>query len=304
MAISSGSFSMGSGGTYATPNTARADIDAGGLTGDMTLTLISNVVENVADDISDIPLNGFTLTITSDNKHKGVFGAGNIISLADQISFRVSGTGIIDFGFLQCDFDSGAVAVSFSVFSSGPTMKFHDNLIDGSGGQSLIFQAINNTGGISEVYNNIHANSDNAGLPDLMEIIAGAFPLKLFNNVCDCRGSAFSDGFKIESHTQAPGVFIANNIALVAAGRSGYIYVGTDSGLIAGNYMYNNATTDASTLTGSTDPIHDVVPATEFVSDIFGDTDYLKPLETSQFKHAGIATNNPTTVDITGAPYA
>jgi hypothetical protein len=64
MAISSGSYTVGSGGNYATFNAAFADI-AATLTGNLTLTLISDVTETAG--ITYVGnLNGYTLKLTCD----------------------------------------------------------------------------------------------------------------------------------------------------------------------------------------------------------------------------------------------
>lgn len=301
--VSEGSFTIGVGGDYATLNTFRANIDAGGLTAALSATVISDFTENVADDTTFIPLNGFALTIDSDQVHGGKLGVGNIISLEDQISFRVSGTGSLEVKNTQCVFGSGAVFISLNLATSGPTLLAHDNITDADGtAQAMIFQFVN-TGGVMSVYNNMHARTTYSGNANNFNILSAGNPLLVFNNTSESLNAGFVDGFQLEYHTQPNAVNIANNIAIVSAGNEGFKYTGTDSGLIAANYMHNNATTDSTTLAGSTLPIQDFIPDDEFGSLDPTSSDFLVPRTGSQFALGGTSVNNPATADMTGATY-
>jgi hypothetical protein len=79
--ITSGSYTVGVGGDYATlkdVHTANAD---SGLTGDMTLTVVSSFTDTPT--VWKCALNGYTLRFTSNKHHYGLLDSGNIITYSN-----------------------------------------------------------------------------------------------------------------------------------------------------------------------------------------------------------------------------
>jgi len=72
-AVTSGSYTVGSGGDYA--NWAAAAAATENLTGNLTFTQISDVTDNTQITLTQA-LGGYTLTLTSNKRHNGNFGGG------------------------------------------------------------------------------------------------------------------------------------------------------------------------------------------------------------------------------------
>ena len=90
MPISSGSYTVGSGGNYATWSAAFADITSP-LTGSLLLTQISDVTETGVVS-KTLDLAGFNFILTSSNPHYGDWNAGWKTYQDNTISLVVSGT--------------------------------------------------------------------------------------------------------------------------------------------------------------------------------------------------------------------
>lgn len=93
--ISSGSYTVGSGGDYATWAAAWGDL--AGLTGILYLTEIASTTNNVTTNI-DIDLNNYSLIMTSRGRHWGNFNAAYRISTSidnDTVRLRAEGPGTI-----------------------------------------------------------------------------------------------------------------------------------------------------------------------------------------------------------------
>jgi hypothetical protein len=71
MAVTAGSYTVGSGGNYATWYAALSDMYNQTLTGDLTFTQISDVTETQARGSMSPNLGGFRFTITSNSPHYG-----------------------------------------------------------------------------------------------------------------------------------------------------------------------------------------------------------------------------------------
>lgn len=81
--MTSGSYTVGSGGDYA--NWAAAAAATENLTGNLTFTQISDVTDNTALAFN-VALGGYTLTLTSNKRHNGNFGGGWKTTLSMNLS--------------------------------------------------------------------------------------------------------------------------------------------------------------------------------------------------------------------------
>jgi len=139
MPVSSGSFTVGSGGDYATISAALGDTTAT-LTGDLTFTIISNIVQST---ITSFPNNfnpdGNTFRLTADTSHDGDPTAGRIVSWTASTDMNIewdgsaTGTIEIDNFVVRIPSSAGGTARIFSVSPSigtprdgAVTFKLHD----------------------------------------------------------------------------------------------------------------------------------------------------------------------------------
>jgi len=100
LAITAGNYDVGISGDYPTFGGAGgAMADTGGLTNNLTLTLISSTTETAVAQLTNF-LNGYDLSILSDTAHNGDPTVGNVISFSSVhfFDFRQEGAGrtIID----------------------------------------------------------------------------------------------------------------------------------------------------------------------------------------------------------------
>jgi len=100
MSIASGTYFYGGAGTYADLRAALADLDSGGLTGDLTLMQLGECTIT-GGIIRDLDLNGYTLTIDSAKPSRGKWREGFVtyfndgVSVAAHLAITVTGAGII-----------------------------------------------------------------------------------------------------------------------------------------------------------------------------------------------------------------
>jgi len=95
MSITSGTYTIGTGGDYINLYAFLMDIHATGVNGNITGTFISDV-EDYRDLSPDIRMNGYILTITSNNYHYGYQTSYRLIMHNVNIYFESSGTIIIE----------------------------------------------------------------------------------------------------------------------------------------------------------------------------------------------------------------
>lgn len=135
-AISSGTATTGSGGTYATWTASLADIDAGGLTGALRFVQVSALTQS-AQAAGTESLNGYTLTLTSNNPHYGNQNAGWLtdvdIGAASEfnLGFEGAGTIIIEHLKLQSDNQDAGYGLLFVNDVETPyDIYVHHNIFD------------------------------------------------------------------------------------------------------------------------------------------------------------------------------
>jgi len=305
MSISLGSFTVGSGGDYATLNAALNDVVT--LTGDLTFTVISSFTETVPlPNNFSIDVVTFNILINSNSPHFGVLGAGHIITLDTDldIDFGVGGTvdSSTEIKNLQWKYSSGSFLYSLDIRMNGCNLDMHDNIFDMLGPTNRARIRVNVpslTALTVDVYNNLFYNDSTDNNGACLEIdapTASAATFNILNNVMDARdAAAFAGGLALSIDVTATAL-IANN-TLMAQDRS------LDNGATypAGS-VQNNACSDVDSLNGTVSPIQGFDPAVEFVSDVYGAEGYLQTAFGSQFTEAGVA-NILTSVDMTGASY-
>ena len=71
MTVSSGSYSVGTGGDYITWYAAMQDVDKTALSGNLTFTQVSDVIETQLPPLVQTATNSYKLLLTSDNPHYG-----------------------------------------------------------------------------------------------------------------------------------------------------------------------------------------------------------------------------------------
>ena len=306
MAITAGGFTVGTGGDYATWNLAIADIAGTGLTGDLTLTQISDVADTVNINLggSPIPLGGFVLLMTSDTDHNGDKNSGwEWDPFGGTTTIEVSGSGTLEASELKI---TGVNGINFNTLSVSFVL-IHDILFIAAGAFTPgVIGARAGSGGLT-MYNCICADTDYHIVQQVFQLTLDDpdAAIRIFNNVAAPLPSNTNNrGFLLSPAAQIfTDLDISNNVFTGDSSREGFYFGGVtpDATLLAG--MFNNASTDATSLDGTVNPIESFIAATEFESLVSGDADYLIPKSDSQFKESGTSVNNPTAVDIAGKAY-
>ena len=172
-AVSSGSFTVGTAGDYATWSAAAADI-AATLTGALTFTQISNVTETaVASFLGSVALAGNTVTLTSDTPPDGDPTAGHLTIINHALgtaAFDVipdSGAGTVIVRDLRFRADVSAtsnyVIQGFPASSSAITLKMRDIIIDGNGNRRGLL-ADGNANATVEIWNIVASDAASFGV--------------------------------------------------------------------------------------------------------------------------------------------
>jgi len=134
MAVTSGSYTVGSSDDYATWALAMADI--ANLTADLTFTQRTAVTDTGGSAITE-DKGAFTLTITSNASTKGDPTKGHLTSVdhgSSQFDFAMGGSGTLDISnlFFKRIAAAGSVYdIYLHGFASGtaPVIKIHDILL-------------------------------------------------------------------------------------------------------------------------------------------------------------------------------
>lgn len=129
-AVTAGSYTVGSGGDYSNWTAAFGDIGTP-LTGDLTLTQISDTVETVASQNTN--LGGFTLTLDSDTPPAGDPTQGWVctggVTTSSMFALRASGSGLFEVKNLRLKRTGGTGAL-LAVTTAGPDINFHDTIVE------------------------------------------------------------------------------------------------------------------------------------------------------------------------------
>lgn len=130
MAVTNGSYTVGSGGDYATWKAVMDDIDGQTLDGDLTFTQISDVSETVGPPLVEVTCTGYKLTFTSNNPHNGDFTKGWITTSNQRHFFYHAYTGgNVEISHLNVNKTYASAAASwFNIMytGSGASVLVHD----------------------------------------------------------------------------------------------------------------------------------------------------------------------------------
>lgn len=294
---------MGSGGDYV--NYAALFADMVSATGNFVITQISDVTETSSMFLT-IALNGFSITIDSDDPNAGDVNSGYITTLFAGATNTLAPQGTL----IVRNLSFRAPAASFTFMSFGSITSGHvtmnNNIFLANGGK---IQTIITSNDGFDCYDNAFINVDDNNTVTNMVVIDVSnvdltAPIRVFNNIIYASGVNVNSGtraLKIEN-TQGTltDIFVSNN-ALESPGVC-FSETLSGSGTTAAGDLFNNAATD-TTLSGTNLPISSYTPATEFKSIVFSSTEFLHTAVGEQFEEAGTATNNPTTVDIRGLAF-
>ena len=160
MPVSSGNFTVGSDGSYATVALAKAD--TANLTGNLTFKQISALTET-ANFTVDVAINGFTLTFDSNTIPSGNPNKGHKITLSGTARYvfdiKCSGAGTINVRNQYLDAGSDGIIGSLILLRVGSTftgtMNINDNLYNGQGLRDHYVVQISDNSSVINMWNNV-----------------------------------------------------------------------------------------------------------------------------------------------------
>ena len=169
-AVSSGSYTVGSGGDYATWSAAIADV-AAPLTGDLTFTQISDTTETAGINITKA-VSSYTFTLDSDDPHLGNPIGGHEILVDHTANPAVAlspGVGAGDTGTLdvknlrlRANQNTSNANMITAIASANGTAQWHDLMLDNNGSQRAGLGTAGN--GTIDVWNVVSWESDANGI--------------------------------------------------------------------------------------------------------------------------------------------
>lgn len=283
---SSGGFTVGSAGDYATWSALFADL--ANLTGDLTGTQIESISTST-QATSSIELGGYTLKCTADISHYGNKSVGRIITQTSDtniFNLAFTGSGAVEIEKINMTWNTAGSSVGIYVNSTttGFTALIHDCLIDGAGYTNYRGISAGDANDILQVYKcNIwdcyYALNNFAGNAS-----------SVFENNTSYNASAYG----IRGNSQA-GTY--RNCISVGAGTADFEGIGSATG-------YNNSSEDATAADANwstgTDNVESITPANEFYSLLDTGTYYLLLKSTSSLIGAGTAPTLFSDYDIKG----
>ncbi len=286
MAVSSGTYTVGTAGNYATWAAAQADI-AATLTGNLTFNQISDTVEPGTPSGGLIDLAGKTITFKSLSPHDGDPTAGYKAICTSSPSNRwvinmsigtfAGGTGLLRIYDLNIQKD-GTGGGGLYVDALGPDVEVHDIIGDGTGSTGTGFSLDTEPFGRStiEVWN---CESEGFGSGFGIVLVNGLMTIE------NCTASnASTYGFN------CGGAFAATfrNCVAFGAGNSDFAFNLNATGR-------NNASEDTSAQDGNwstgTGNVTSITPASEFLSLSISDPDFVRVKEGGSCEASG---TNPT----------
>jgi hypothetical protein len=271
--VSTGSFTVGSGGSYSTWSAALADIGSP-LTGNLTFTQISDTSESAQAAVGGLDPDGFTLLLDCDTPHLGDPTSGHEISLdfagganpAMRITFINANTAagstveIKNLRFFSAvDVVGGGadmLEINSITVSGTKITRVHDCMFDANGGfrDGLRLMQDNEM----EVWNLVIWDSDNVAFQCFQNVTPGT--AKIEN--CVFKDAA---GFGYSGPNHA-GITERNNVA-----------VGTGAfDFFSGASVIRENLASSDTTAGGTSPLTNIVEATEFVSTSDASADFMK----------------------------
>lgn len=282
-------ITVGSGGDYADIDSALATL-TGGLAEDTHITIISSFTVGVASQ-RNIALNGYTLTIDSDDPHGGDPTAGNIITVshtasASALLLSVTGTGTCEIKDLNLVAASGSTAATtqMTVYSAGPDLLVHDCIVDLAANTAVGARGIvvgSNSGASGSTDINVWNCAGNGGSYPFQ--FGNGYGASVVIENCSASNATWA-GIDCQSQSMT-----VRNCVSVGSTTSDFASVGSATG-------YNNASEDstATTFGSGSGGINTIVPANEFVSTSISSSDYMK------VKSGGSLDDGGTTTTIAG----
>ena len=276
MAVSTGSFTVGTAADYGTWQAAFADIVNGSLSGDLTFTQISDTTETARSiPPGSINLNGHNLTFQSDTPHEGNPTAGwwiniNYAMTDDAFELTVTGaSGLLEVKDLKFKRLSTAGAAAQSMFScsggaTGPSIHLHDLLLDfnGQGAGTGLTAARTGNNPTVHIWNCVIWGGGDNG------ILVAWIPKDLCRVENNVVRETDTQCFNVSGDATYGGHFY-NNLAVPASGAG---YPASSGGIAASN----NGTSLGAVETGGANNVVDVVEADEFVSLDDTNSDFMK----------------------------
>ncbi len=151
-AVTTGTYTVGTAGSYSNWTAARADIGTP-LTGNLTFNQISATSEGAIGAQTSVNLAGFTLTCNSNSPHNGDPTQGyainlDIVTSADVFFMSLSGTagaGLLEIKNLKFKYNSNIPTTSsylIRITTAGPNVSVHDILADTSSSPTYAYSDI------------------------------------------------------------------------------------------------------------------------------------------------------------------
>lgn len=282
-AITSGSYTIGSGGDYTTCNLFEADLAT--LTNNISGVYISDVTETT-DTTFNTDFGPYTLRVTSND-------INNVVTFNTNKEFTISPTvsgGGIEIDSFKC-VSGGARIIQCVTLTSATDISIHGLYIDnGDGGGYPIY--IYNALATAKIFNNVIYNGETGAR--LLYVRNATTDSIIENNTIDARNSTY--GIVCASL----GIIVRNNVVF---GSDVWDFI-----QITSTFGYNNADSDATGEDadfgaggeGGEGNISNINPEAEFKSLDPSSSDFLKPKTYSILNHKGASILTANTTGIRG----
>jgi len=289
-AITSGSATVGSGGTYATFAIALADL--GNLTGDVTFTQITDATETATAGISE-DLGGYTLTITSSTDHQGSYNNGLLLTMQHNVHMFLlgqEGNGVVDLCCLKTirtvapNSSSRAFVLAANISAGVQTIRIYNNIHNGDQGGHM-FSSTDDTPTIY-MYDNISLAGYSGVSVDLNDGNANS----VYENNSFYNHTVA--GIKANDGAGAFGVY-RNNICIDNFAD----FSGISAGATGVNNISGDATADDGGWSTGSNNLTGLSASSQWVSVVVSDGDsYLKPVANSSAALSGTTPSYATTL--------
>lgn len=299
-AISGGSVTVGSGGTYAT--WALLITDVIGLTGHLTATQISAITETGTTALN-VAMNGYNITFTSNSHPNGDFGAGWLTTCTFNLNaqtvlqfINTSGSSAtmtlshLNFKYTGTVTGNYGNFIRYTTATTNITNAMNDCLFDANSKEIQCIR-LQHASAVVKAYNVVCTGGAAAGAKfcgGLTTVFAHVSCVFENMSIYDFSGADAAHGNCVWNYSDD--AYTLTNIAAFD-GTACYAYgAGATSGL--GSATANKcASSDAS---GSEAPLRNLVAATVFQSVTIGDGEtFVKPVSGQSLNETGVAPSLP-----------
>lgn len=306
--VTEGAFTVGDDGNYPNWGEAWDDVDfSSPLSGDLHFTQISDCVDDINISKYDTPLdlNGFKVTMTSNNPHNGDPEAGWTWDPFG-VDFRVRFDGAGELEVMNLNVINQFIVDWLCAEDCTADFYIHDVIVQGTGNwgsQAILGSQMPQ--GIFHFYNNLACRQNYHLQQHVFQIQTGnetelCAEVRIYNNTAIVEPTAMNHGFYFDAvDLDFPDWEFSNNLCLTPNGES-FRLVSASAAVLAG--CKNNAGTDDS-LDGTTGYIGDLVPGDVLGSIVYGEEFYAVPLDSSVLFQGGVIDNNPANEDIRNIEY-